>query len=199
MKETSPTRVVGKEGLRGTIETIAQTVGGGPSRALIRLERGQTILVPAEALTLQNDGSYYLPVSPADVERTYSLSGTDRDESIVIPVIAEELEVEKHAVATGRVRLTKTVHEREEVVEAPLLQEEVEVERVTINRVLDAPVEVRYEDATMIIPLMEEVLVVEKRLMLREEIRVTKRQTETHETQHVTLRTEEINVEREEL
>ncbi len=196
MKELSHARVAGKNGLRGSIETIAQTAGGETSQALIRLEHGRTILVPADALILQDDGSYYLPISLDDVERQHI--GTSTDEAIMIPVIAEELDVQKRTVTTGRVRLTKTVSERQEVVEEPLFKEEVEIERVAVNRVLDEPISMRYEDETLIIPLIEEVLVVEKRLMLREEVRVTRRSTETHETQHVTLRSEEINIERQE-
>jgi len=48
----------------------------------------------------------------------------------------------------------------------------------------------------MIVPLLEEVLVVEKRLMLREEVRVTKRRNETHRPQTVTLRKEDVKVEK---
>jgi len=58
------------------------------------------------------------------------------------------------------------------------------------------PPPVRHEGNTMIIPLLEEVLVVEKRLMLREELRVTRTQTEFHAPQQVTLRREEITVDR---
>jgi stress response protein YsnF len=48
----------------------------------------------------------------------------------------------------------------------------------------------------MIIPVLEEVLVVEKRLMLREEVRITRRRSEVHETQEVMLRSESVSVER---
>lgn len=191
-------RVVSQDGRHGTIETIAPGGADEAPRAYIRLEYGQTILVPADVLIVQDDGSYYLPINLADTEQTYRQSG-GMDETIVIPVVAEELAVEKRTIATGRVRLTKTVHEREEVLEEPLLQQEVDVERVNVNRMIDAPVDVRYEGETMIIPLMEEVLVVEKRLLLREEVHITRRQTETHKTQHVTLRSEGIEVERQEL
>ncbi|MCA1628121.1 MAG: YsnF/AvaK domain-containing protein, partial [Acidobacteria bacterium] len=61
------------------------------------------------------------------------------------------------------------VREREEIVDELLLKEAVEVERVIINREVDAPVPVRYEGETMIVPVLEEMLVVEKRLVLKEE------------------------------
>jgi stress response protein YsnF len=47
----------------------------------------------------------------------------------------------------------------------------------------------------MIVPLLEEVLVVEKRLVLKEELRITKRQHKTRKPQRVTLRSEEVRVE----
>ena len=54
----------------------------------------------------------------------------------------------------------------------------------------------RSEEDTLVIPLLEEVLVVEKRLLLKEEVRITKRRMETHRPQRVTLRREEAVVER---
>jgi uncharacterized protein (TIGR02271 family) len=71
----------------------------------------------------------------------------------------------------------------------------VVIERVPINRVVEAPIAARSEEDTLIIPLLEEVLVVEKRLLLKEEVRITKRQVETHMPQRVTLRREEATVE----
>ena len=93
-------------------------------------------------------------------------------------------------------RITKLVHEREEVVNVPRVREEVTVERVTLNRMVDAPVSMRQEGDTLIIPLLEEVIVVEKRLMVKEELRITKRRIEEHASQQVTLRREEVVVER---
>ena len=56
----------------------------------------------------------------------------------------------------------------------PLWREEVEVTRVPMQRVVDGPVPVREENDTTIISVVEEVLVVEKRWMLREEIHIRK-------------------------
>ena len=43
---------------------------------------------------------------------------------------------------------------------------------------------------------VEEVLVVEKRLMLREEIHIRTQRIETHQPQRITLRSEDVQVER---
>jgi uncharacterized protein (TIGR02271 family) len=109
----------------------------------------------------------------------------------------EELDVRTRRVEKeSGVRVSKTVEEREEVVDEPLTQETVDVERVSINRPVDAPAGIRYEGDTMIIPIFEEVLVVEKRLMLKEEIRVTRRKTVFRTPERVTLRRELAAVER---
>jgi len=118
------------------------------------------------------------------------------DDIRVIPVVEEILDVRQRRIETGRVRITKIVHEREEEVNAPRVREEVTIERVTLNRMVDAPVSMRQEGDTFIIPLLEEVVVMEKRLMVKEELRITKRRIEEHASQRVMLRREEVMVER---
>ena len=117
-------------------------------------------------------------------------------EALVVPLIAERMTVEKRLVETGGVRITKRVQEQQETFDEPLLQEQVDVQHVPVNRVVDGPVAVRHEGDTLVIPLLEEVLVVEKRLMLKEEVRITRRQIQTRDPRTVTLRREEAVVER---
>jgi uncharacterized protein (TIGR02271 family) len=115
----------------------------------------------------------------------------------VIPVIEEQLIVDKRVVEKGRVRISKKVRETDETVNIPLVQENVQVERVPINQfIAEPPPPVRYEGNVMIIPVLREVVIVEKRLVLVEELRVTKQQTQTQETQKIRLRKEEVNVKR---
>jgi uncharacterized protein (TIGR02271 family) len=116
--------------------------------------------------------------------------------TVKVPVIVEDLEVGKREVVTGRVRVAKQVRQHEEVVDEPLLREEVEVRRVRINEPVDGPVPPRFEGDTMIIPLVEEVLVVERRFVVREEMHIRKRRTEVHDPQRVVLRSEHATVER---
>lgn len=116
--------------------------------------------------------------------------------TVSIPVIEEQLQVDKRTIETGRVKLTKTVHEEDETVTIPLLHSVFAIERVPINEyVFEAPA-TRQDENTTIYSVVKEVLVVEKRLLLIEEIRVTKQQTEVNETQTVRLRREELTVER---
>ena len=117
----------------------------------------------------------------------------------VIPVVEERAVVVKRKKLTGGLRVRTVVHEDEEVVKEPLVTEEVEVERVPLDRWVEAPVPVRQEGETTIITLLEEVVVVEKRLRATEEVRITKRRTTRQATQQVTLRREEAVVERLEI
>jgi uncharacterized protein (TIGR02271 family) len=118
------------------------------------------------------------------------------DQPLKIQVLEEHLKVTVKEVETGRVRITKHVTEHIEDINIPLVSEEVEVEKVAINQYVETSPGVRYEGETMIIPVIKEVLVVEKKLVLVEELRVTKRQVKTNETQQVTLRKEEVDIER---
>jgi uncharacterized protein (TIGR02271 family) len=118
-------------------------------------------------------------------------------EEKVVPVVEETAVVHKERVVTETVRLHKRVHEDEEVLDVPVRTEAIEVERVPVGRWIDAPVEVRREGDTTVYPVVEEVLVVEKRLRLVEEVRVTRRQATQHVQERVGLRREEIVVERD--
>ncbi|GAA4451015.1 hypothetical protein GCM10023189_12500 [Nibrella saemangeumensis] len=133
----------------------------------------------------------------ADHPHNLNTSGSEgTDQSRIIPVIEEQIHIGKDVVETGRVVISKRVREEEQTVDIPLVSEEMNVERVAVNQYVDTPPAVRYEGETMIIPVLKEVLVVEKRLVLVEELHVTKRQVETTETQRVTLRKEEVTVDR---
>ena len=124
-------------------------------------------------------------------------SQTIADQPLVIPVIEEQLIVDKRVIEKGSVRVSKRVREVDETVNIPLVEENVSVERIPINQyVAEPPPPVRYEGNVMIIPVLREVLVVEKRLVLVEELRVTKQQIQTQETQKMRLRKEEVEVKR---
>ena len=119
-----------------------------------------------------------------------------RTKRAVIPVIEEEAVVGKRVIETGKVRVSKRVSEHEEIIDEPLFREEVSVERVPVNQYVDAAPTVRYEGDLMIIPVVQEQIVMQKRLVLVEEIRVRKELVETHQPQTVTLRKEEVDVRR---
>ncbi len=139
--------------------------------------------------------------STDDFDKRIDLSGSIDEAEItdnvsVIPVIEEQLLVEKQLVETGQLVIRKTVSESEETVDTPLMSESFSVERVAINQYIDVPPAVRYDGDTTIYPVLREVLVTEKRLLLVEEVHVTKQQTTINDTQRVMLRREEVTVQR---
>ena len=121
----------------------------------------------------------------------------DATGKLIIPVVEEQVHIDKQVVESGSVRITKVVSEQEVPIDIPLMHEEHDIKRVPINQYVEsAPPPVRYEGDTMIIPVVREVLTVQKRLLVVEELHVTKSQVQTQESQQVTLRKEEVRVER---
>ena len=188
------------EGVRAALEGPAE--GEPDGRARVRLADGLRLLLPTGELTRREDGallflgSFDELASAARVREWKAGGARVQEDAAVVPVVEEQLRVGKRVVETGRVRVTKSVREREEVVDEPLVREEYDVERVPVNVYVDEPVGPRHEGDTLIVPVLEEVLVVEKRLLVREELRITRRQTEERETRRVTLLGEEVSVER---
>jgi len=205
----TPLIVVDETGLQGVIDEEQQLPPSLDHHLLVHFDNGQAAYVPREMLTLHQDGRYYLPVGieallaeQAGSERRHASQDAPEvltqeiaeDQSLVIPVIEEKLNVRKQVREIGVVEVRKTIHERTETVDLPLQAEQVEVERIAVNRFVDGPVPVRHEGDTMIISLLEEVAVVEKRLLLREEVHVKTVRKEVHNPQAVTLREERVDV-----
>ncbi|MES2899854.1 MAG: YsnF/AvaK domain-containing protein [Pseudomonadota bacterium] len=121
------------------------------------------------------------------------------DGRIVLPVLKEELHVGVKPVDTGRgVRVHKTVTEQVQHINETLTHHAVDVRRVAIDQIValnDAPV-ARQEGDTWIVPILEEVLVVEKRLRIKEEIHITKTAHQEQFSDSVVVRSEHVAVER---
>jgi stress response protein YsnF len=218
-----------------------RVLGDVDDGVVVRLDDGRNVLLPAEALRRESDGSYTVsfdldpapvgraPASPVPggraaeavrsgdapargdatragaQDRASAATGGGGEaaaptvrESGVIPVLTEELVVERRAHVTGGVRLHKTVQERVALIDEPVVRERVTVERVPIDRPLrDGQIPaVREQDGVLIVPVIEELLVVEKRLMLKEELHVRRVREETRERQEIPLRHEHVDVER---
>jgi uncharacterized protein (TIGR02271 family) len=135
---------------------------------------------------------------PTRPSRQQTRSGIEPDDERELQLFAEELSVAKEKLETGRVRVSTHTHEREAVVDEDLARERVEVETIAINSRIDAVPDVRQEGDTTIIPVVEEQLVVERRLVLKEEVRIKRvRSTERHQ-EKVKLRYQEAIVTRQE-
>jgi uncharacterized protein (TIGR02271 family) len=114
----------------------------------------------------------------------------------VLPVIEEELETGTRTVKTGEVRVDKHVEKRVRRVSAPLLHEDVEIRRVPVNREVTEVPKARRRGDTIIVPVVEEEMVVTKRLVLKEEIHLVKRRTRDRVVKDVELEREHAEVRR---
>jgi uncharacterized protein (TIGR02271 family) len=188
--------VTDTEGICGRVVPSSPAVRSTAAHMVVQLDNGPQVLVPTHLLIPQPDGNYALPCRLAELAPARSEPEAHQPEPLVVPVLVEELEVQKRVVETGTVRLTKVVHERETLVDDPLWREHVTITHIPMERVVDAPIPVREEEGTTILSVVEEVLVVEKRWMLREETHIRQERRETHQPQRITLRSEEVQIAR---
>lgn len=113
-----------------------------------------------------------------------------------LELLEEQLRIDRRIVETGRVLIETKVETRQQVVEALLQEEEVEVERVPVGRFVDEVPQIREENGVLIIPVIEEQIVVQTRLVLKEELRVTKTIREDLVRRTIPLRSEHATVTR---
>jgi uncharacterized protein (TIGR02271 family) len=139
---------------------------------------------------------------PNDGGREVSLSAkpeclsANSTENPNLTLLAEELSVGKEAVETGRVRVSTQTHTREVAVDEDLLRESAEIETIPIGRQIFEMPSVRHEGETVIVPIVEEILHTERRLILKEEVRITRQKTTEQFHDRVTLRYQEAVVTR---
>jgi uncharacterized protein (TIGR02271 family) len=114
----------------------------------------------------------------------------------VVPVIEEELEAAHRKVKTGAVRVRKTVEHVLKNVEMPVVRDAIRVTRVPVNRRVEAMPSMREEGDILIVPVVEEELVVEKRLVLKEEIHIQRRRVQERVARQVNVGREHAVVER---
>ena len=191
----STLQAIDQNGRRGTLDLTVIPPQGSESRLiLVRFEDGRSAFIDGNAFAEREPGVFFYSGSFDALTKSEETSDANL-ERMVVPVLAEQLKIARKKIVTGGVRIHKSVKERIETVDEPILQEQLEVERVAVNLFVTEPPPVRYEDDVMIVPLLEEVLVVEKRLVLREEVRISKRRETVQRPQQIVLRREEATLE----
>jgi stress response protein YsnF len=181
-------------------------------QVLITLESGRTFLVSPETITRQPDGQYWLDVPLRDLQsRAFDARpgpsasqgqgaagrGSDRREEVVLPVVEEEAVVSKRDRETARVSVRKVVREIDDLVETVSRHEHVDVKRMPVNEFVAKTTPISYEENRVVIPIYEEVVVTEKRLLLKEKVVITVRQEEKKHSEPITRRVEEVLVDRQ--
>ncbi|MEA2730246.1 MAG: hypothetical protein QOF70_4721 [Acetobacteraceae bacterium] len=116
---------------------------------------------------------------------------------IVTPLHVEDVSVERRKFERD-VRVHVRTIDHDQLVDEGLVRERVEIEHVAIGCPIDAIPPVREEGETTVISVVEEEVVVERRLILKEEIRLRRVRTTERHRETVTLRRQQAVIERAE-
>ncbi len=120
---------------------------------------------------------------------------SDSEERVVLH--EEQAEVTRQTRPAGRVSVSTVTKTRDELIDELLTRENAEIDRVLIGQPVDELPVIREEGDTIVIPLVEEVVVVERRLILKEEIRIRRFTTTERHQETVTLREQDAVITRE--
>ena len=115
--------------------------------------------------------------------------------SAPIPVIEEDVRVEREVVQTGAVRVRIRTDRQTTVVDEPLRHHGVEIERVPVHRVVEERREPWQDGPVTVVPVYQEILV--RQTVLVEELRLTPTVAVTHQAGTVELRSETAVIERQ--
>jgi uncharacterized protein (TIGR02271 family) len=138
------------------------------------------------------------PIPRADLADPAMPEEVGVGETVVLPLVEETARIGKRVVETGRIRVSTRTETVEQVLRETLRGENVGVVRVPINRTLaegEVAPQVREEGGVTIVPVLEEVLVVEKRLVLKEEVHIIRTPSGEDVEVPVTLRRQRAVIE----
>ncbi len=129
---------------------------------------------------------------------TFDTTLTDivEDEGVIrVPLREERLEAQTIPTQLGSVLFRKRIEEVPSVEDVELHQDDVSVERVDSDELVDAREDPWYEGDTLVIPVYQEKIVTETKLMLRELLRVKRKERIEHVMVEGTVRREVVDVE----
>jgi len=180
--------VVDPDGVRGWIRDFS-TDDQRASTVIVELDGGTRITLPTELLHHHADGGYSIDAP------WKTLAGGSTD--VEIPIIQEHVVVGVRSGPAETLRVRRRVVTDEQIVETPIWTERIQVEHVPVGAFVEHAPAARHEGDTLIIPCVEEVAVVEKRLRVREELRIRVVRERRMDRQSVSVRRFEIEIERE--
>jgi uncharacterized protein (TIGR02271 family) len=190
------------DGRFGTVEEVMLQPDTGNLSYLVVRYRDDLVRIPAGLINeVPNPREVHLGLT---TEEAYGRvvghveganDALDDASQLRIPIYEERLQAAVEEVGLGEVRVHKLVDEVEETVEQVVTRDDLDIERIPMHIPLTVPSVARQEGDWYVVPVMEEVLVVQKRLMLVEEVRIrTRRVTETAQVRE-TVRRERVTIE----
>ena len=196
--------VEGSDGRLGTVSEVLTRPGTGELLSLLvrRDATGEPLTIPAEMIESVPSRREVRLRAAGDESRAGAPPGTaerrqsDREsQQVRIPIAEERLQVSTRPVEVGEVRVHKHVDRVEEVVREPVTRANVEIERVKTSRRVEGPVGPHEEGEWLVVPIVEEVLVAQKRLMVTEEIRIRRHPVTEEQEIRQTVRRERVEIE----
>ena len=139
-------------------------------------------------------------IEPSPVESFRPKYESLSEEMVKVPVYEEEIDATKTASQTGEVRVKKIVHTELKHLTVPLSHEEIRIERVNFNRPLkEGEGQDAFQERTMSMPVMDEDVRVGKHTVLKEKIQLKKgKHTEQRDVAD-RVRSEEVEIQREDM
>jgi uncharacterized protein (TIGR02271 family) len=125
-------------------------------------------------------------------ERGSDLQDTD---DLRVQRSEEEVRVGTRGREVGAVKVRKSVRTDREQVRVPKRREEIDIERVPGQGREASGVEIGEDDEVVVVQVLEEEVMVSKRVVVKEEIRLRKKVVEDEELVEVDLRKEEVDIE----
>jgi stress response protein YsnF len=119
-------------------------------------------------------------------------------EDLRIPLHVEEVSVSRREIEKANIKIALITGTREQLIDEELTRVGVEIERVPIGRTIEVVPPIFQEGDITIIPVVEEIVVTERRLVLKEEVRVRRVSTKERHQETVVLRQQEAVITREE-
>lgn len=166
-----------------------------------RSDEGAIVTVSADGR--EDEARQILERSGCDIGRSASTYDYGQAEALPadrnleqqnIQLYGEVLRVHTDRVSRGEARLRKEVHTDTQTVEVPVKREELVVERVPVSGERPAD-SASFQENEIRIPLSEEQARVEKQPVVREEVRVGKKEVPDTETFNEEVRSEDLKVE----
>ena len=186
------------DGRFGTVQSVIARPGSGEIAYLLVKHGDGLVNLPIELVSeVVSPVEVRLGATRDDVRSRLGVASgiADEGEQIRVPIYEERLRTGIRPVDLGELRVHKTVEQVPTSRTHSVEREELEIERVRLDRLIDQPVQPHQDGEWLVVPVMEEVLVVTKQLVLTEEVRIrTKRVTEEQEVYEV-LRRERVSVE----
>lgn len=128
-----------------------------------------------------------------EVDRERGSGPAGDEDEIRVQRIEEELRAGTREREAGATRVRKRVRTERERLAVPKKREEVRVEKVPVEGMEEAPEDEIGEDEVRI-PIVEEEVVVEKRPVVKEEMRIRKKVVEDEEVVEEDVRKEEVEI-----